>query len=185
MPSLDAPSDLFFAIGDALLAAIPGIDIGNYDEFDECVSDATVLIEFEHTAPAVRDNSGRYAHEFHITLHAVVGRWRQYAVLEAVNLASLIERAVDTNCWRLPGDRIELPRDLRAAPSIFKKGRDGFEAWGVSFSQTIYLGPSLLDEDPVTVAGPHIANAWEVDADNPATYDALEYEEDEEDACER
>ncbi|MEC8917765.1 MAG: hypothetical protein VX796_09115 [Pseudomonadota bacterium] len=178
MPStrpLAAPSDLFFAIGDALLAEIPEIAVGNYDEFDTPERDATVLIEFERTRPATRGNDGRYAHDFTITLHAVVGRWRRWAPLEAVNLATAVERVVDSNRWGLPSNQCDPPdpETMHNSPSIFQTGKHGYEAWGVTFNQTIYLGESWAPEDPVTVAAPLVAHAWQVDTSDPGNYQPL------------
>lgn len=170
--SLDNPSDLFFAIGEAIMASVPAVDVGNYDEFDDSLKDASVLIEFERAMPAIRDNSGRYAHRYAITLHCVVGRWRRWAPLEAINLASVVERIADANGWGLPGHQIDMPEDLHTSPSIFKNGAQGYEAWGVSFNQTIYLGESLLPDDPI-VSGVMIANQWQVDIDDPGQYTPL------------
>lgn len=172
---LNNPSDLFFAIGDALLAQIPEIRVGNYDEFDEPVGDAMVLIEFERTQPAVRGRDGRYAYNFTVTLHAVVGRWRRWAPLEATNLAAIIERLTADNRWSLPSNQVDPPEpdSLHSGPSIFKAGERGYEAWGVNFRQTIYLGESWASEDPVTTAPPGVAYAWQVDIDDPANYQPL------------
>lgn len=178
MPSprpLANPADLFFAIGDTLLELIPEITVGNYDEFDKPVGDATVLIEFERTMPATRGHDGRYAHDLAITLHAVVARWRRWAPLEAVNLATVIERIVDDNRWSLPPGQCEPPdpETLHSAPSIFQTGERGYEAWGVHFRQTIYLGESWAEEDPVTTAPGGLAYAWQVDIDDPDNYHPL------------
>lgn len=167
------PSELFFAIGDSIIAAGFGVDVGNYDDFDGTVRDATVLIEFEASAPATRRNDGRFAHDYRITLHGVVAKWRKHAVLEAMNLSALLERLVDVNNWGISGQQCDPPRDVRSAPSMFQKGAEGYEAWGVTFSQCIYLGESLLEEDPVTVAGPFVARAWEVDINDASQYQPL------------
>lgn len=170
---LNNPSDLFFAIGDDLIEKIPEISVGNYDEFDEPIGDAMVLIEFERTMPAIRGRDGRYAHSFAVTLHAVVGRWRRWAPLEATNLAAIIERIADNNRWALPPDQVDPPEDMHSSPSIFKSGERGYEAWGVNFRQTIYLGESWAIEDPITTAPAGIAYAWQVDIDDPANYQTL------------
>ena len=94
---LDKPSDLFFAIGDAILAADLGVDVGNYDDFSGVVGDATVLIEIERDGHGRRASDGRAAHDLTISLHGVVARWRAHSPLEAVNLASLL-KALDGAC---------------------------------------------------------------------------------------
>lgn len=176
MPSrpLDKVSDLFFAIGDAILAADIGVNVGNYDDFAGLVGDATVLIELEGTAPADRANDGRLGHQITVTLHGVVAKWREHAALEAANLATLLERLATDNRWGLPGRQCSLPRDLRSGPSMFQTGAEGYDAWAASFTQTIYLGHEL-EEDPTITAMPLAAFSWQVTSlDDPAQYRPLE-----------
>ena len=166
-------SDLFFAIGDAIHAAGLGVDVANYDEFDGKIGDASVLIEFERTTPRTRSNDGRYVHLMTVTLHAVVGRFRKFPALEAVNLATVLERLADNNRWCFSGRQCDLPEDMHSGPSIFQKGADGYDAWGVTFRQAIAPGPDKLPEDPVIGGAPLVA--WRVsDFDDPAQYDRLE-----------
>ena len=160
MPSprpLANPADLFFAIGDTLLELIPEVTVGNYDEFDKPVGDATVLIEFERTMPATRGTDGRYAHDLAITLHAVVARWRRWAPLEAVNLATVIERIVDDNRWSLPPGQCEppdpetgllpIPTDLHVGNKVKYNGRFARVAAGFNNSEGLldYRGYETLE----------------------------------------
>jgi hypothetical protein len=168
------PSDLYDAIATTLAVRLAdGVTISGYAEFGETlVSDAMVLIEFEQTSPATRSHDGRYCHQYDITLHAVVGRQRKRAALESINLAASIERVTDGNLWELPSQQIDRPENLRSGPSLFQVGSDGYEAWGVSFRQRIYLGPSLLDDDPV------VREVWmsigsQVDADSNDSYEKI------------
>lgn len=176
---LNKPSDLFFAIGDAILAADIGVQVGNYDDFDGKVTDATVLIEFERTAPAGRTNDGRKAHVVTVTLHAVVGRWRAHSTLEATNLAGLLADLAKDNRWGLPGLQCGVPENIYTSPSMFQGGESGYDAWGATFTQVIGVGPSLL-EDPELGTGPggnapFVAYAWEIsNVDDPAQYNRLE-----------
>lgn len=166
-------SDLFFAIGDAIHAAGLGVDVANYDEFDGKVGDASVLIEFERTTPGTRSNDGRYVHVVTVTLHAVVGRFRKFPALEAVNLATVLERLADCNRWGFSGRQCDLPTEMHSGPSIFQKGADGYDAWGVTFRQALAPGPHKLPEDPVISGAPLVA--WRVeDFDDPAQYALLE-----------
>lgn len=157
---MNVVSDLFFAIGDAIDAAGLGVDVANYDEFDGTVGDACVLIEFERTSPGERQNDGRYVHVMNITLHAVVGRFRKYHALEAVNLATALERLADLNRWGFSGRQCDLPEDMHSGPSIFQKGSDGYDSWCVSFRQGIAPGPAKTPEDPVINGAPLVA--WRV-----------------------
>jgi hypothetical protein len=145
------PSDYYDAISNSLtLRLADGVTISSYADFGDVeLLDAMVLIEFEQSAGATRGHDGRYCHQYDITLHAVVGRQRQRAELEAINLSAAIERVVDENLWGLLSTQIDNPENIKSAPSIFKAGSDGYEAWGVSFNQKIYLGASLLDDDPI------------------------------------
>lgn len=175
---LDKVSDLFFAIGDAVVAADLGVQVGNYDDFSGQVTDATVLIEIERTTPAQRGKDGRHGHRLTITLHAVVARLRQYHSLEAANLATCLERLATDNRWGLPGRQVGLPEDQNSGPSMFQTGADGYSAWATSWTQWISIGPELL-EDPTLSAGalaePRVAYAWEVtDLHDPAQYRPLE-----------
>lgn len=172
--ALDKISDLFFAIGDAIIEADIGVKVGNYDDFDGQVGDATVLIEIEATGPAVRSNDGRKAHQVTVTLHGVVAKWRPHSTLEAANLATLLERIATDNRWGLPGRQCSVPENQRSGPSMFQTGADGYDAWGTSFTQTIYIGPALAD-DPVITAMPQAAYSWQVTTlDDPEQYRPLE-----------
>lgn len=174
-------SDLFFAIGDAVLAAGLGVNVGNYDDFDGKVSDATVLIEIERTSPAERTPDGRKTHDVTVTLHGVIARWREHASLEATNLATCLERLAHDNRWGLPGCQCDLPINLHSGPSMFQTGSDGYSAWSVSFVQRISIGEPLL-EDPTLGFGPNgtrgrpwVAYSWKVTSlDDPAQYEPFE-----------
>ncbi|RON16045.1 hypothetical protein [Pseudomonas frederiksbergensis] len=163
---LNNVSDLFFAIGDAIHGAGLGVSVSNYDEFGGEVGDAEVLIEIERTGPGVKLADGRHVHNVSVTLHAVVARWRKFAPLEAMNLATALERLVDSNRWGLPGRQCDLPENMHCSPSIFQQGKGGYEAWGCSFTQRLGIGRVRTPEDPVIGGMPLIA--WRMpDDDNP------------------
>lgn len=171
---LNNPSDLFFAIGDAILAADFGVKVGNYNDFDGKVGDATVLIELETSLSAPRAPDGRKSHVLSVTLHAVVGRWREHANLEATNLATLLERLATDNRWGLPPLQCGLPGKLSSGPTMFEGGATGYDAWGVNFQQRISIGETMLD-DPKVRGMPLVARTWEVsDIDDPDQYKPLE-----------
>ena len=150
MGLLSEPSDLYDAIVETLRAKmIDGMEFRDYNEFESMLCDQMILIDFEQTGPGSRGHDGRYGHEYHITIHAVLSASRPRAALQAMNLSAQIERAVSDSLWGLPSQQIDRPENIRSAPSMFQKGDNGFEAWGVSFTQRIYLGPSLLDDDPL------------------------------------
>lgn len=174
---LSQPSDLFDAIAAVLLERINDISVDNYDDFGSAEpgragTGAEILIEFERTTPADRAPDGRYGYEYAITLHCVVGRHRHRAALEAVNLAAVVQRVATDALWGLPVDQAKRPEQLRAEPSFFKEGAHGYDAWGVSFTQCVALGPSLAPEDPVTTSMPKAV--WSVDG-VPDVDDAANY----------
>jgi len=170
---LNQVSDLFFAIGEAVHAAGLGVNVANYDEWDGKVGDATVLIELERTTPSVRQNDGRYTHAVTVTLHAVVAGFRKFSALEATNLATCLERLADCNRWGFIGRCCEVPREMHSGPSIFQRGAQGYDAWGVTFKQVVTPG-----EPPTEIllnSAPLVAYSWQVDdLDNPANYQPLE-----------
>lgn len=173
MDTLKQPSDFYDAISDSLETELNGVTMLSYAEFgDVDVSDAMVLIEFEEAHPCEASAEGRKGYDYQITLHAVVGRHRHRPELEAINLSAAIAQVVEYNKWGIPGLQAGWPEKIRQAPSMFKKGADGYEAWGVSFSQKIYLGPSLLDDDPV------VSDVWmtitpPADADDVEQYERV------------
>lgn len=172
--ALDNLSDLFFAIGDAIIGAGLGVQVGNYDDFNGQVSDATVLIEIERTTPAKRGTDGRKGHRVTVTLHAVVARWRQHSALEATNLATCLERLATDNRWGLPGRQCGLPEDQGSGPSMFETGAKGYSGWATSFTQWVSIGPELL-EDPTVSGAPMVAYSWQVtDFGDAAQYAQLE-----------
>lgn len=173
MGMLEKPSDLYDAIEKGLEARLAqGITFDDYADFDDVkLVDAMVLIEFQESTSASRSHDGRYCHQYDITLHAVVGKRRRRAGIEVVNMSAAIERVADENRWGLPFKQIDAPENIRASPSFFKKGSDGYEAWGVSFRQRIYLGRSLLEDDP------EVREVWvatnPLDDNDPNQYEAI------------
>lgn len=147
---LNKPSDLFFAIGDAIHAAGLGVSVSNYDDFEGMVSDAQVLIELERTAPGEMNNDGRPVHRVTVTLHAVVSKARPFSSLEAANLATALERLATHNRWGFSGRQCDLPENLRSGPSIFQRGATGYDAWGCTFIQGLAIGPERQAPDPYT-----------------------------------
>lgn len=178
---LEQPSDLFDAIRAVLLDRLRGVRVDNYDEFGSAETglheiDGEILIEFERVTPTERWPDGRFGYDYSITLHSVVGRHRHRAAIEAVNLAAAVQRVATDTIWGLPPDQIKRPEQMRAEPSLFKEGSDGYDAWGVSFSQRIALGPVLAEEDPKVVG--HAGIAWlsrdpTLDPDDEASYEPI------------
>lgn len=165
---IEKPSQLVSAIAEALRIAIPSVKVGSPQDFDSTGDPTWVLITIEHDAPGERANSGRIAHVLTVSLQAVLPA----SGLAVCDLASELKNLVTDNRWKLPGDQCDLPMDIDGIASTFIRDTRQYNAWTVSFTQTLYLGPLLL-EDPTGI--PKFARTWEVsNIDDPDQYTALE-----------
>ncbi|ALI02625.1 hypothetical protein C1Y08_14195 [Pseudomonas sp. FW306-02-F02-AA] len=168
---INKPSELIFAIGEALRPIYPGLKVGGYQDFDGVVDDAWVLIAIQRDAAGTRANDGRIAHVLTISLQGVVAGKSGHSGLEACNLASALKDIVTDNRWGVSGGQCDLPMSIEAVPSTFTSGEQVYDAWTVSFSQTLYFGSPLLDEPTGT---PKFAFTSQVsNIDDPDQYTAL------------
>jgi hypothetical protein len=169
MPAvIEKPSQLFSAVAETLRTTIPGLKVGSHQDFDGTGDQPWVLITIERDAPGNRANDGRIAHVLTISLQVVLPS----AGLAACDLASKLKNLVADNRWNLPGDQCDMPMNIDGIPSAFISDARDYIAWTVSFTQTLYLGPTLL-EDPLGI--PKFARTWEVsNIDDPDQYTALE-----------
>ncbi|MBD0703068.1 hypothetical protein FHJ31_26340 [Pseudomonas sp. Fig-3] len=169
MPAaLEKPSQLFFAIAQTLRATYPTLKIGSPQEFDGTDDQPWVLIALERDASGNRANDGRIAHVLTVSLQVVMA----VAGWEACDLAGELKHLVVDNRWGLSGDQCDLPTEIDGRASTFTHEARAYTAWTLSFTQTLYLGPTLL-EDPLGI--PKFARTWEVsNIDDPAQYTALE-----------
>jgi len=169
---IEKPSELFFAIAEALRMAYPDLKVGSHQDFDGVVDQAWILIAIERDAPGIRGKDGRKAHVLTISLQVVVSRARANSGLEACDLASALKDLATDNRWWLPGGQCDLPMSIEAVPSTLIRGEQTYDAWTVSFTQTLYLGQPLLDDPTGT---PKFACTWEVsNIDDPDQYQTLE-----------
>ncbi|MGU9807365.1 hypothetical protein [Pseudomonas rhizophila] len=168
MPIIEKPSQLFTAIAETLRTTIPGLRAGTFQDFDGIGDQPWVLIAIERDGPGNRANDGRIAHDLTVSLQVVLPG----TALAACDLASELKHLVVNNRWNLPGDQCDLPMNIQGTPSTFISETRAYTAWTLSFTQTLYLGPTLL-EDPLGI--PKFARTWEVsNIDDPAQYTALE-----------
>lgn len=169
MPAvLEKPSQLFSAIAQTLRATYPTLKIGSPQEFDGTDDQPWVLIALERDASGNRANDGRIAHVLTVSLQVVMA----VAGWEACDLAGELKHLVVDNRWGLSGDQCDLPTEIDGLASTFTHEARAYTAWTLSFTQTLYLGPTLL-EDPSGI--PKFARTWEVsNIDDPAQYTALE-----------
>ncbi|MGX1173295.1 hypothetical protein [Pseudomonas sp. R151218B TE3479] len=169
MPVLiEKPSQLFAAIAQTLRITYPTLKVGSPQEFDGTDDQPWVLIGIERDASGNRANDGRIAHVLTVSLQVVmaVPGW------EACDLASELKHLVVDNRWGLSGDQCDLPTEIDGIASTFIHEARVYSAWSLSFNQTLYLGPTLL-EDPLGI--PKFARTWEVsNIDDPDQYTALE-----------
>ncbi|MFJ2684115.1 hypothetical protein ACIOYV_10275 [Pseudomonas sp. NPDC087342] len=165
---IEKPSQLVTAIADALRLAFPGVKVGSPQDFDSTINSTWVLIAIDHDAPGTRANNGRIAHVLSVSLQVVLPTPGP----EVCDLVSELKNLVTDNRWKLPADQCDLPQDVDGLPAITLSGTREYNAWTVSFIQTLYLGPLLL-EDPTGI--PKFARTWEVsNIDDPDQYTALE-----------
>lgn len=170
MTSIEKPSQLPIAIGEALKGAFPQLRVGNHQDFQGTGDKTGVLITVERNGPGVRSLEGRKAHALSVSLMArVVSGSAPY---DACDLASqLMDLALD-NRWGLPSDQCDLPSAIVAAPTLQGSAETDYDTWTVSFTQNIYLGPPIL-EDPT--GKPLFACTWEVsNIDDPDQYRPLQ-----------
>ncbi|WP_339455568.1 hypothetical protein [Pseudomonas sp. EA_65y_Pfl1_P120] len=170
MTLLEKPSQLPMAIGIALKSASPQLRVGNHQDFSGTPDNTGVLISVERNGPGVRSLAGRKAHALSISLRAMVSR--ASAPFDACDLASQLMDLALGNRWGLPTEQCDLPSAIVAAPSALTGAETDYDTWTVSFTQNLYLGPSLLD-DPT--GKPLFARTWEVtNIDDPDQYRSLQ-----------
>lgn len=164
---LEKPSQLVAAIAETLRIAFPGLKTGLHQDFASDDESAWILIAIDHDEPGDRANNGRIAHALTVSLQIVLP-----TAQPGWDPACELKQLITDNRWKLPGDQCDVPLNIDGLPSVFLSATRQYQAWTVSFTQTLYLGPLLLD-DPIGVA--KFARTWEVsDIDDPAQYTALE-----------
>ncbi|UOB25188.1 hypothetical protein MRY17_05680 [Pseudomonas orientalis] len=169
MTLIEKPSQLPQAIGVALHVAFPDLKVGSHRDFQSDLEKNGVMITVEGNGPGIRSREGRKAHVLAISLKAMVAPGA--LPFDACDLASqLMDLALD-NRWNLPQSQCDLPTDMVAVPSMATAAATGYETWSVSFTQTLYLGPALLN-DPTGRA--LFASTWDVlNIDDPDQYKPL------------
>ena len=170
MTLIEKPSQLPVAIGDALKSAFPQLRVGTHQDFLDTGDKTGILISVERNGPGSRSLEGRKAHALSVSLKATVASGS--APFEACDLASqLMDLALD-NRWGLPADQCDVPTAIVAAPSMPTSTEMDYDTWTVSFTQNLYIGPSLL-EDPT--GKPLFACTWEAsNINDPDQYRPLQ-----------
>jgi hypothetical protein len=169
MPTpIQQPSQLFTAIATTLRnTAGLNIIVGNHDDFTALGEQAWVLIDFDRNASGVRAADGRIAHVMRLSLQVIPEL--SATAFAACDLIAVLKNLITDNRWSLPGDQCDLPMNIDGLPSLLDQQ---YKAWTLTFDQTLYLGPILLD-DPLGT--PKFARTWEVsNIDDPDQYTALE-----------
>jgi len=129
-----------------------------------------VLIDFERNASAERATDGRIAHVMTLSLQVIPAL--SATTFAACDLIAVLKNLITDNRWNLPGDQCDLPMTIDGLPSLLIRTDQQYKTWTLSFNQTLYLGPTLLD-DPLGT--PKFARTWEVsNIDDPDQYTALE-----------
>ncbi|AWA38159.1 hypothetical protein DBV33_05990 [Pseudomonas fluorescens] len=172
MPTLiQQPSQLFTAIATALRNSSElNVQVGNHDDFTAPGDKAWVLIDIERNASGERAANGRIAHVLTLSLQVIPAL--SATAFAACDLIAALKNLITDNRWGLPGDQCDLPMNIDGMPSLLIRADQPNKAWTLSFNQTLYLGPTLLD-DPLGT--PKFARTWEVsDIDDPDQYTSLE-----------
>ena len=169
MTLIEKPSQLPQAIGAALHAALPGLKVGSHQDFQGDAEKNGVMVTVEGNGPGIRSREGRKAHVLAISLRAMVAPGA--LAFDACDLASQLMDLVLDNRWNLPPAQCDLPANIVAAPALRTSVETDYDTWTVSFTQTLYLGPTLLDD---STGQPLFACTWDVsDIDDPAQYKPL------------
>jgi hypothetical protein len=169
MTLIEKPSELPLAIGMALHGAFPDLQVGSHQDFQGGADKTGVLITVERNGPGIRSLEGRKAHALAISLKTVVAPGA--LPFDACDLASQLMDLVLDNRWGLPPAQCELPTNIVAAPLVPASAEPDYDTWTVSFTQTLYLGPPLLDD---LTGKPLFACTWDVsDIDDPDQYQEL------------
>ncbi|AXJ03557.1 hypothetical protein CFN16_05255 [Pseudomonas fluorescens] len=172
MPApIQQPSQLFTAMATALRNNPDlNMQVGNHNDFTAPGDKAWVLIDIERNAPGERAANGRIAHVLTLSLQVIPAV--SATAFAACDLIAALKNLVTDNRWGLPGDQCDLPMNIDGMPSLLIRADQPNKAWTLSFNQTLYLGPTLLD-DPLGT--PKFARTWEVsDIDDPDQYTSLE-----------
>ncbi|AZF04020.1 hypothetical protein [Pseudomonas sp. R5-89-07] len=169
MTFIEKPSQLPQAIGVALHAAFPDLRVGSHQDFQGDGENTGVMVAVEGNGPGIRSREGRKAHVLSISLKAMVAPGA--LPFDACDLASQLMDLVLDNRWNLPQSQCDLPANIVAAPSMRTAAATDYDTWTVSFTQTLYLGPALLN-DPT--GQPLFACTWDVlSIDDPDQYKPL------------
>ena len=169
MTLIEKPSQLPQAISEALRRAFPELKVGTHQDFQGGANNTGVLITVEGNGPGLRSREGRKAHALGISLKAMVAPGA--LPFDACDLASQLMDLVLDNRWNLPQAQCDLPTSIVAAPALRTSVETDYDTWAVSFTQTLYLGPALLD-DPT--GQPLFACTWDVsNIDDPTQYQPL------------
>ena len=169
MTLIEKPSQLPQAVGAALHAALPGLKVGSHQDFQGDAEKNGVMVTVEGNGPGIRSREGRKAHVLAISLRAMVAPGA--SAFDACDLASQLMDLVLDNRWNLPQTQCDLPANIVAAPAARTSVETDYDTWTVSFTQTLYLGPALLD-DPT--GQPLFACTWDVsNIDDPTQYQPL------------
>ena len=172
MPTpIQQPSQLFTAIATTLPnTAGLSLTVGSYADFTAPGDQAWVLINFERNGPGERAADGRIAHVMTVSLHVIPVL--AASAFAACDLIAVLKNLITDNRWGLPADQCDLPINIDGLPSLLTRTEQQYKTWTLTFNQTLYLGPTLLD-DPLGT--PKFARTWEVsDIDDPDQYTALE-----------
>ncbi|WP_053147596.1 hypothetical protein [Pseudomonas sp. P97.38] len=167
--SIHKPSQFCTAMGDALRAAFPELNVGSRQDVTAVGGEAWVLIAIDGDSAGILAANGRRAHALSVSLQCLLPGRLDF---DACDLAAALMDVIADNRWGISGAQCDVPTTLVAQPSSWAFAEQTYNTWAVSFVQTLYFGQPML-EDPTGI--PLFARTWEVsDIDDPDQYTALE-----------
>jgi len=184
--NITTPSEYHRALVERLRAKLcDGLAIESYDEFGKVdITEPSVLIQWEDAHPGQRQNDGRYNHQFMLTAHCIIPKGLPNALLQALDLATEVERLLERRAlFREPdgnggqvllvsSDQVGMPQIQVNGDTSFLLGIDGVESRGVQWLQPLYLGRSL--NDPVEIREGFSLAINPINPDDKGEYHPLE-----------
>lgn len=161
---ITTPSQYHAALVERLRAnLVDGLAIESYEEYGKTeITVPTILIQWEDGHPGQRQNDGRYNHSFMLTAHCIIPKGYPNAVLQALDLATEVERLLERRAlFKLPAgegigqtlmvkpEQVGMPKIQVNGDTSFLLGLDGVEARGVQWLQPLFLGPSLNSDSEI------------------------------------
>ncbi|MGB1201259.1 MAG: hypothetical protein ACPG5R_06825 [Cognaticolwellia aestuarii] len=115
------------------------------------IHDIAVLVDFPSLEMSKNhDSAGRNNENVNVILHCILSNRIENHELKVIALSSFIKRLIVRKKWGL--SNANNPENIRAYPSDFKRGENGFICWSVEFDQTIKMDETLEQEQAFLIS---------------------------------